>query len=197
MVEIAHHGNPRRGRRPDREGDAGHAPHLPRLGPQLVEDAVLVALVEQVQVLLAQRGQKTVGIGELPDFPTRIGRSQLVAENSAASGDEGLENVPRAARGCISGGAVPSAATTSQEIAPRAGGPARPVRSTRALRCAACMPRTECGSAHRPSNSGWRSGLVSAIGRRVYLRRRFFQAVAGLIGDSALPGGDTRFWLRL
>jgi hypothetical protein len=58
---------------------------------QLVVDPVLVALVEQIKVLVPERRQEAVGVAELADAPVRGGGAQLVAADLAALRDEDLK----------------------------------------------------------------------------------------------------------
>ncbi len=68
-VEVADDRDAGRGGRPDRERHARHAAQVAQVGAELVVDPVLVALVEEVEVLVAQRRQEAVGVAELPDPP--------------------------------------------------------------------------------------------------------------------------------
>ena len=92
MIEIADHRNPRRSRRPHREGHARHAPHVAHVRPEFFVHAMIVTLVEQVDVLLAQGWEKAIGIEKLVDLAARKRRAQLVAKHPRPLGDEYLEN---------------------------------------------------------------------------------------------------------
>jgi len=59
--------------------------------PELGVDAVFVALVEEIKVLLAQRRQKRIRVVELPDLAAVQLHTQLVAEDLGLPGDENLE----------------------------------------------------------------------------------------------------------
>ena len=91
LVEVADDGNARGRRRPDREGHAGHAIHGPQLRPELLVDAMLVAFVEEIEVLRAQRRQKRVRIVEFADCAVGLRGPEPVLEDLGAARDEDLE----------------------------------------------------------------------------------------------------------
>jgi hypothetical protein len=64
LVEIAHHRNAARVRRPHREGDTAHAIHLSQMGAELLEGAQMRAFGEQPDIGFAQDGRKSIGIFE-------------------------------------------------------------------------------------------------------------------------------------
>ncbi len=88
LVEVPDHRHARGGGRPDGEGDPGHPVDHPRVGAELLVDAPLRPLVEQVQVLVAQRRQKRVRIAELPGLAVRAARAELVSEDLRPLRDE-------------------------------------------------------------------------------------------------------------
>ena len=83
-------------------------PRSRAVGAELFVDPVLVALVEEVQVLVAERGQEAVRIEELPDLPAGIGGPQLIFEDLGPLGDrhfeEPLGGQPRHRRHAAPGG---------------------------------------------------------------------------------------------
>jgi hypothetical protein len=72
-VEVADDRDAGRRGRPDREGDAEDPAEVARVRAQLLVDPVLVALVEEVEVLVAERRQEAVRVAELPDAAVRRG----------------------------------------------------------------------------------------------------------------------------
>lgn len=80
-VEIADNGNPRGRRRPNREGHAMDTAKIAHVRTELVIDAVLVALIEQVQVLFADRRQEAVRVEELTVLAIRIRGPVLVPKD--------------------------------------------------------------------------------------------------------------------
>ena len=75
LVEIAHDRDSRGRRRPHRKRHAGHAAERAHVRAELFVDAVLVALVEQVEILVAQRWQKAVRIEELANLAVGVRRA--------------------------------------------------------------------------------------------------------------------------
>ncbi len=67
-VEIADHRHPLRRGRPYRERHSGNAVQGPQVRPELGVNAMFVALVEEIKVLVAERGQERIRIKELADL---------------------------------------------------------------------------------------------------------------------------------
>jgi hypothetical protein len=91
LVEIPHQRDTGRARGPDGEGGAAHTVDLAEMRAELLVGAMFIALIEQVQVLVAERGQEGIGIVELPDLARVVGDAQLVAERRLALRQEALE----------------------------------------------------------------------------------------------------------
>ena len=94
-VEIADDRHPLGGRRPDRKRHARHAVDHPNMRPQLLVNPVFIALVEQIHVLFAERGQEGIRIVPLPDSTGVELDPQLVAEDLLRPRDEDFEQTLR------------------------------------------------------------------------------------------------------
>ena len=57
---------------------------------ELLVNALFRAFVEQIKILIRERGKKTVRIVKLPEFPVAFFHLQTVAENFRAVGNEGF-----------------------------------------------------------------------------------------------------------
>ena len=76
------------------EGSAPHAVHavdLAHVRAEFLVDEVLVALVEQVKVVVADRWQERIRVPELPHMPARVGGAELVFEHVGLARDRHLE----------------------------------------------------------------------------------------------------------
>ena len=80
LVEGADHADPPGVGRPDREIDPGDASHRPDVRAEFFENSVVIALGEQVTVLVAEdRVRKGIGVLESPG-PAVLGRAQPIAQ---------------------------------------------------------------------------------------------------------------------
>ena len=64
IVEAADDADPPGVGRPNREGNARHTVDLAGMGAQVIVDAQILALAQQMQVELAEQARKTIGIIE-------------------------------------------------------------------------------------------------------------------------------------
>ena len=88
VVERADHADPLGVGRPHREVDAGQTRHLAGMRPQLFKNLVVVALGEQMTILVAQdREGQRIGIGEDLGL-TVLGCAQPVTQCGRAGGDD-------------------------------------------------------------------------------------------------------------
>jgi len=95
VVEVADHGDAGGAGGPEREGDTLHTAAVAQMGAQLGVDPVFVALVEEIEVLGAERRQETIGVMELADLAVVFGRAQHIAEDLGLLWDEHLEETLR------------------------------------------------------------------------------------------------------
>ncbi len=93
MVEVANDADALRIGRPDGEARAGHAVNHTQLRAELVVNFPLVALAEQIQIRLAQRGQKRIGIARAPLVALRIRDHKVVGINRIRQIGDALENI--------------------------------------------------------------------------------------------------------
>lgn len=89
-IEVADDRDPTRAGRPHGKRDARHAVYRAQVSAELVVDPMLIALVEEVEVLLSQGRQERVGIMPLPRLPVILGHTQLVGKHFAAARNEAL-----------------------------------------------------------------------------------------------------------
>jgi hypothetical protein len=92
VIVVSDHGDPARTGGPDREGDAADAVHLTQMGAKAMMDAVVVALADQVEVLLGDRGQETVRVLDLMADSLGIKRPERIGEGRR-QGQGDLEDV--------------------------------------------------------------------------------------------------------
>ena len=90
-VEIADDRDPAGRGCPHRERHALDPVHRAQLGAELVVDPVLVAFVEQVEILLAERRQEGIGVGELADLAAVEPGAEDIAEDVRLPRDENFE----------------------------------------------------------------------------------------------------------
>ena len=95
VVEIAHDRHAGGAGRPDGERHAGHPVDHTQVGAEFFVDAVLVALVEKVEVLVAERGEERIRVKKLADLAAAQRDAELVAENGGLVRDEDLEKALR------------------------------------------------------------------------------------------------------
>ena len=75
-------------RRPDGEAGARHAVNHAQLGAELLVNAVFVALAEEIQIRLAQRGQKGIRIAPLRSRAVVPGDDDVVGINRVGLGGD-------------------------------------------------------------------------------------------------------------
>jgi hypothetical protein len=93
-VMVADHRDAAGGRRPDREGDAGHAVERPDMRTELVVGAMVVALAQQEEVVFRDRRQEAVRVVDQAADAVRIAHAEAVTEKVFA-GQLGLEHAAR------------------------------------------------------------------------------------------------------
>ena len=79
-VEVAHHGDRARIRRPDGEGRAHHAVELAHVRAEPLVEVLVAALHGEVEVELAERRQERIRIADSEDVAVRILDLELVVE---------------------------------------------------------------------------------------------------------------------
>ena len=77
-VPVAHHADPPRIGRPHRENHAVDALQAPWVGAELVPDAIVGALAQEVQIVSGQRGGEAVGILDLVGMAAAVGDAETV-----------------------------------------------------------------------------------------------------------------------
>ena len=85
IVEAADDADPPRVGRPDREGDARDTLDLAGMGAQMIIDAEILALPQQMEVELAEQAGETIGIIDLRDGAA-IFPPQAIGEALGAAG---------------------------------------------------------------------------------------------------------------
>src|SRR5436190_3943546 len=78
---------------PDGEAGAGHAINSAQLGAQLIIDAELLALAEQIQIRFADGGQEGIGIARAMHLAGAIRDYQLISVNTVCGGGGAFENL--------------------------------------------------------------------------------------------------------
>ena len=81
VVEVADNRHAARRRRPHCKRHAMHAIDRAHVRAKFLVDEVVRALVEQMQIEIAERGKKRIGVEKLPDFTAAQSHTQLVAKN--------------------------------------------------------------------------------------------------------------------
>ena len=91
VIEVADERDAHGRRRPDRERHALHPAEVAHVRSEFLVHPVLVALVEEVKVLLAQGRQETVRVEKLPDLAVGPRGAQLITKDALPARDENLE----------------------------------------------------------------------------------------------------------
>jgi hypothetical protein len=78
VVEIANHTDALRVRRPDGEARSRHAVHRPQLRAEFIVKLPFVAFAKQIQIILAQRRQKRIGIANRSGVALMISENQFI-----------------------------------------------------------------------------------------------------------------------
>jgi hypothetical protein len=76
LVEVAHHRNPRRIRRPHRKAGAGHVIDLHGTRAQAVGQLAVTTFLQQMQIQLAQQQAESIGVFGLLHAAAAIGDRQ-------------------------------------------------------------------------------------------------------------------------
>ena len=92
-VEVADHAHALGVGRPDGEDDARGAAVLDDVGAELLIRAEVVALVEKLQVEVAQDGQEAVRVATLAGQAVLVQNADLVGEDLLRSGELGLKEI--------------------------------------------------------------------------------------------------------
>ena len=170
-------------RRPDRERDAAHAVHRPRVRAEHLPQPAVRPLVEQVQVDVADRRQEAVRIVALP--------GRAVGEDGSGGGSgSGASPAARRRRTARPRRAASSSASArrrrmhSTRTSPRDArrGSTTPESSPAD---AGCAPRMRCGeswspASRRATSDGFGAGGAAARASRRSARRREFLRSASL-----------------